>query len=82
MTKKTQFNRLDKIKDPVAKMELARAHTMIALLGVISIALISALHVANPDLNTILVIAVIALLALIVIFSTGVSISLRTTRRK
>lgn len=71
MSKKTTFNRIDTIKNKTAKLELARAHSMVALLGSISIILLWTLH-ASIEINTGLAALATVLLALIILFSSGV----------
>lgn len=73
------FNRVDTIKDATAKAEIARAHTMVALLGAICIALIWVLNCATTMPLGLVVLAT-ALLALVVLFSAMVAYSM--TQRK
>lgn len=81
MNKKTLFNRVDIIKDKVARAEVARAHTMIALLGLICILLLWTLYFALDTTPLILAILASVLLTLIVIFSAGVVYSMAKPRK-
>ena len=80
MSKATLFNRVDTIKDATAKAEIARAHTMVALLGATCIALLWTLYY-SIDITTWLVTLATALLALIVLFSVMVAYSMAKPRK-
>lgn len=81
MSNKTIFNRVDIVKDTVARAEVARAHTMIALLGLTCIFLLWALYFALDTGPLALTILASALLGLIVVFSAGVAYSMVESRR-
>ncbi len=80
MSKKATFNRVDKIKDATAKTELARAHAMVALFGLVVIVLLWTLYF-SITINVALIITATVLLAFIVIFSTGVVYTMLRTRK-
>jgi hypothetical protein len=74
--KYTHFRRVSVIKDKQARIEISRAHTMVALLSLLSILLLTMLFMA-VSLPTVLVALAIVLLALVALFSIGISLMAR-----
>lgn len=80
MNKKTAFNRVDIIKDKVARAEVARAHAMISLLSLIVIALLWSLSY-SVDIPAALTITATVLLSLTTLFSAGVTFEMIKGRK-
>lgn len=80
MNKKTAFNRVDIIKDKVARAEIARAHAMVSLLSLMIIALLWVLHYSTDTPAALVVIATI-LLSLTALFSAGVVLEMVRGRK-
>ena len=75
MSKKTQFNRIDTVKDSTARTELSRAHMMIALLGATNIGLLWVLY-SSASVSMTLAVVATALLSLVILFSINVSFAM------